>query len=81
MRAIRLGEVDVASSGKNYEVKLNARSGKGVKVKLDRTPESGHEAAQGGEAESRQGRAHDHRGVKRADLRAIELDRWRGRVV
>ena len=40
-RGTILWEVDVASSGKNYEVKLNARSGKVVKVKLDRTPDQG----------------------------------------
>jgi uncharacterized membrane protein YkoI len=30
-----LWEVDVASSGKDHDVKLNARSGKVVRVKVD----------------------------------------------
>jgi uncharacterized membrane protein YkoI len=34
-----LWEVDVASFGKDHDVKLNARSGKVVRVKVDRTPD------------------------------------------
>ena len=76
-----LWEVDVGSSGKAYDVKLNARSGKVVKVRRDRTPDRGMRLLKVAKVRAAKAVRTTLAAVKRADLRAIELDRWRGRVV
>lgn len=76
-----LWEVDVASSGKDYDVKLNARSGKVVRVKVDRTPDQGMRLLKVAKVRAAKAVRTATAAVKRADLQAIELDRWRGRVV
>ena len=76
-----LWEVDVASSGKDHDVKLNARSGKVVRVKVDRTPDQGMRLLKVAKVRAAKAVRTATAAVKRADLQAIELERWRGRVV
>jgi uncharacterized membrane protein YkoI len=74
-------ELDVASSGKAYDVRLNARSGKVVRLKRDRTPDRGMRLLRVAEVSAAGAVRTATSAVKPADLRANELDRWHGRVV
>lgn len=74
-------QVDVASSGKAYDVKLNARSGKVVRVKRDRIPDRGMTLLTVADVGAAKAVRTATAAVKAADLRALDLDRWRGRVV
>ena len=76
-----LWELDVASSGKAYDLKLYARSGKLLRLKRDRTPDQGMRLLKVAKVSAAKAVRTASAAVKRADLRALELDRWRGRVV
>ena len=76
-----LWELDVASSGKAYDVKLDARSGKLLRLKRDRTPDRGMRLLKVAKVSAAKAVRTVSAAVKCADLRALELDRWRGRVV
>lgn len=80
-RARLVWELDVASSGKAYDVELNARSGKVVRLKRDRTPERGVKLLKVAKVRAAKAVRTATAAVQRANLRALELDRWRGRVV
>jgi uncharacterized membrane protein YkoI len=74
-------ELDVASSGKAYDVKLNARSGKVVRLKHDRIPDRGMRLLRVAKVSAAGAVGTATAAVKPADLRANELDTWHGRVV
>jgi uncharacterized membrane protein YkoI len=76
-----LWELDVASSGKAYDVKLNARSGRVVRLKRDRTPDRGMRLLGAAKVRAAKAARTAAATVKPADLRALDLDRWRGGVV
>ena len=58
-----------------------ARSGRVVTVKLDRTPDQGMRLLKVAKVRAGKAVRTTTAAVKRADLHAIELDGWRGRVV
>jgi uncharacterized membrane protein YkoI len=74
-------ELDVASSGKAYGVKINARSGKVVKLKRDRTPDRGMRLLKVAKVRATKAARTAAAAVKPADLYALELDRWRRKVM
>jgi uncharacterized membrane protein YkoI len=74
-------ELDVASSGKAYDVKIDARTGKVVKLKRDRTPDRGVKLLKVAKVRATKAARTATAAVKPADLRALELDRWRRKVV
>lgn len=74
-------ELDVASSSKAYDVKLNARSGKVVRLERDHTPERGMELLKIAKVRAGKAVRTATAAVQRADLSALELDRWHRRVV
>jgi uncharacterized membrane protein YkoI len=76
-----LWELDVASAGKAYDVDLDARTGKVVRLKRDRTPDRGTRLLKVANVRAAKAARTATAAVEGADLRALELDRWRGRVV
>jgi uncharacterized membrane protein YkoI len=76
-----LWELEVASSGKAYDVELNARSAKVVRLKRDRTPDRGMRLLEVAKVRSARAARTAAAAVERAQLRGLDLDIWRGRVV
>lgn len=74
-------ELDVAASSKAYDVKLNARTGKVLRPERDRTPERGMELLKFAKVQAGKAIRTASAAVQPADLRALELDKWRSRVV
>jgi uncharacterized membrane protein YkoI len=75
-----LWELDAASSGKAYDVKINARTGKVVRLKRDRTPDRGMRLLEVAKVRAAKAARTATAAVRRADLHALELDTWRGMV-
>jgi uncharacterized membrane protein YkoI len=76
-----LWKLDVASSDKAYDVTINARSGKVVRLMRDRTPDRGMRLLKDAKVSAAKAARTATSAVERADLRGLELDRWRGEVV
>ena len=62
-------------------MKINARTGKIVRLKRDRTPDRGMKLLNVAKVRATKAARTAATAVKPADLRALELDRWRRKVV
>lgn len=74
-------ELDVASSGGEYDVTINARSGKVARLARDRTPDRSMRLLEVAKLRAAKAARAATAAVSGANLRALELDRWRTSVV
>lgn len=80
-RGMLVWELDVASGSAVYDVTINARSGKVLRVKRDHTPDRGLRLLPAANVNAEKAARTATRAVPGAKVHGLELDRRRDRVV